>query len=47
MRLSLGIDRKGITVVLNNRIRSDAQMPWKQVQEKLGTFDCHHAYARS
>ncbi len=32
----LGIDRKKITVVLNNRIRSEAQMPWTDVQDKLG-----------
>jgi CheY-like chemotaxis protein len=30
-----GIDRKGIAVVLNNRVRSESQMPVKQVQEKL------------
>ena len=34
--VNLGIDGKGITAVLNNRIRSEAQMPWTQVQEKLG-----------
>lgn len=33
---ALGIDPKSVTVVLNNRQRSDAQMPWAQVQEKLG-----------
>lgn len=33
---SLKIDRKTISVVLNNRQRSEAQMPLKQVQEKLG-----------
>ena len=32
----LGVDRKGITAVLNNRIRSEAQLPRTQVQEKLG-----------
>ncbi|MGC8857177.1 MAG: response regulator [Anaerolineae bacterium] len=32
----LGIDRKTIAVVLNNRVRSEAQMQWMQVQEKLG-----------
>jgi pilus assembly protein CpaE len=32
----LGIDGKGVTAVLNNRVRSEAQMPWTQVQEKLG-----------
>jgi len=30
------IDSKNITVILNNRQRSEAQMPWTQVQEKLG-----------
>jgi CheY-like chemotaxis protein/MinD-like ATPase involved in chromosome partitioning or flagellar assembly len=33
---NLGIDRKGITAILNNRARAEAQMPWTQVQEKLG-----------
>ncbi len=33
--VKLGLDRKGITAVLNNRIRSEAQMPWIQVQEQL------------
>lgn len=33
---NLGIDRKGIITVLNNRVRSDAQMPWNQVQDRLG-----------
>jgi pilus assembly protein CpaE len=32
----LKIDRKSISVVLNNRIRSEAQMQLAQVQEKLG-----------
>ena len=32
----LGIDRKAITAVLNNRVRSESQMPWNQVQDKLG-----------
>jgi pilus assembly protein CpaE len=32
---SIGIDRKSITAVLNNRVRSESQMPWTQVQEKL------------
>ena len=30
------MDPKTISVVLNNRQRSDAQIPWAQVQEKLG-----------
>jgi CheY-like chemotaxis protein/MinD-like ATPase involved in chromosome partitioning or flagellar assembly len=34
--VNLGIDRKGIIAVLNNRVRSEAQMPWTQAQEKLG-----------
>jgi pilus assembly protein CpaE len=33
---NLGINGQGVTAVLNNRIRSEAQMPWTQVQEKLG-----------
>jgi len=33
---SLQIDRKSITVVLNNRMRTEAQMQLSQVQEKLG-----------
>ena len=32
----LGIDSKTISVVLNNRQRSEAQIPWAQVQERLG-----------
>ena len=32
----LGIDMKTISVVLNNRQRSEAQIPWAQVQERLG-----------
>ncbi len=32
----LEIDRKTISVVLNNRQRSEAQMAWTKVQEKLG-----------
>lgn len=31
----LGIDRKTISAVLNNRVRAESQMPWTQVQEKL------------
>ena len=33
---NLGVDRLGIMVVLNNRVRSEAQMAWTEVQEKLG-----------
>ena len=32
----LGIDPAIISVVLNNRIRSEVQMPWTEVQESLG-----------
>ena len=32
----LGMDPAGISVVLNNRIRSDTQMPWTEVQQSLG-----------
>lgn len=32
---ALGIDRKAIVAALNNRVRSETQMPWTQVQEKL------------
>lgn len=31
-----GIDKMGIMVVLNNRIRSETQMSWMEVQQKLG-----------
>lgn len=34
--VDMRIDRKSISVVLNNRQRSEAQMSWTQVQEKLG-----------
>ncbi|MBI5842046.1 MAG: response regulator [Chloroflexi bacterium] len=33
---AMGINRKGIIAVLNNRVRSEAQMPWGQVQDRLG-----------
>jgi len=33
---ALNIDRKNINVVLNNRQRTEAQMAWAVVQEKLG-----------
>ena len=33
---SLSIDRKSISVVLNNRARSEMQMPLSQAQDKLG-----------
>ena len=32
----LNIDPAGISVVLNNRIRTEAQMPWTEVQDSLG-----------
>lgn len=34
--IALQIDPKSIHVVLNNRQRTEAQMPWAQVQERLG-----------
>jgi CheY-like chemotaxis protein len=34
--LALGIESSSIHVVLNNRQRTEAQMSWTQVQEKLG-----------
>lgn len=34
--VALKVDPKTISVVLNNRLRTDAQMPWAQVQERLG-----------
>ncbi len=34
--LTLGIDSAAISVVLNNRVRSDAQMPWTEVAQNLG-----------
>ncbi len=33
---NLGIDKMGILVVLNNRIRSESQMSWTDVQQRLG-----------
>ena len=33
--VNLGIDRLSILVVLNNRVRSEAQMAWTEVQQKL------------
>lgn len=33
---ALKVDRKNINAILNNRQRSEAQMPWTGVQEKLG-----------
>jgi DNA-binding response OmpR family regulator len=33
---NLGIDRSTVRVVLNNRVRSESQMPWTEVQDKLG-----------
>ena len=33
---NLGIDRLSISVVLNNRIRTEAQMSWTDVQKELG-----------
>jgi len=34
--VELKVDRKNISVVLNNRIRTESQMPLAQVKEKLG-----------
>lgn len=34
--IALHIDPMDITVVLNNRIRTEAQMPWTEVQQALG-----------
>ncbi len=34
--INLGIDKSGILVVLNNRVRSEAQMAWMEIQQKLG-----------
>ena len=34
--VALHIDQAAITVVLNNRIRTEAQMPWMEVQQALG-----------
>lgn len=31
-----GLERRGILTVLNNRVRSEMQMPWNMVQEQLG-----------
>jgi DNA-binding response OmpR family regulator len=33
---ALGIDPADMTVVLNNRIRAEGQMPWTEVQQSLG-----------
>jgi MinD-like ATPase involved in chromosome partitioning or flagellar assembly len=33
---ALGLSRRSVQVVLNNRIRSDTQLPSSQVQAKLG-----------
>ncbi|MBK7451989.1 MAG: hypothetical protein IPJ47_22330 [Anaerolineales bacterium] len=33
---TMKMDAKSISVVLNNRQRSDAQIPWAQVQKDLG-----------
>jgi len=34
--IAMKIDSKTISIVLNNRQRSDAQVPWTQVQDKIG-----------
>lgn len=33
---SLGVDMKTVSIILNNRQRSEAQIPWKKAQEQLG-----------
>ena len=33
---NLGVDRLSILVILNNRVRSEAQMAWTEVQQQLG-----------
>ncbi len=32
----LGLDMKTVSIILNNRQRSEAQIPWKKAQEELG-----------
>jgi pilus assembly protein CpaE len=34
--IELGIEKNKIFAVLNNRVRSESQMPWAEVQQKLG-----------
>ncbi|HEY2979875.1 MAG TPA: response regulator [Anaerolineales bacterium] len=34
--IALGVDRKAILAVLNNRVRTETQMAWTDVQDKLG-----------
>ena len=34
--VGLGIDPAGVTVILNNRMRAETQMPWAEVQRILG-----------
>jgi pilus assembly protein CpaE len=33
--IKLGIDKSGILVILNNRVRSENQIPWMETQQKL------------
>ena len=33
--IKLGIDSSGILVILNNRVRSETQIPWTETQQKL------------
>ena len=33
---SLGLDLKNVSIILNNRQRSESQIPWKKAQEELG-----------
>lgn len=34
--IELGTDKNSIAAVLNNRVRTESQMPWAEVQEQLG-----------
>lgn len=34
--VELGMDKNLIAAVLNNRVRTESQMPWEEVQEQLG-----------
>ena len=34
--VELGMDKNRIAAILNNRVRTESQMPWEEVQEQLG-----------
>jgi pilus assembly protein CpaE len=34
--IELGTDKNSIAAILNNRVRTESQMPWAEVQERLG-----------